>query len=137
MNVDELCTALHEPPPPLTVDLDRVLARGRRRKAVRRSGLSAAVLAVVVGAALVAAPVLDPGNGERQVETAAPPSVTAKPVDCARIDAPAWGDVIRTADIRAGRERVYWFVKITKPQLRATGSRFSLVAGWRTAAPAA
>lgn len=132
MNVDELRTALHEPPPALTVDLDLVVARGRRRKAVRRSGLSATVLAVAGAAALVAVPVLRTGNAQEQVETAAIPRVAAAPVDCARIDAPAWGDVIRTGEVRDGRERVYWFVKITKPPLLATGSRFSLVAGWRS-----
>jgi hypothetical protein len=135
MNVDELRTALHEPPPPLAVDLDRVVARGRRRRAAHHSGLAAAVLAVV---AVVTVPMAVWTNGRPDVETAARPPVpaTARPTaaaaDCARIDAPAWGDVIRTGDIRGGRERVYWFIRITKPPLRAVGSRFSLVAGWRT-----
>lgn len=135
MNVDELRTALHEPPPPLAVDLDRVVASGRRRKAARRSGLAAAVLAVV---GVIAAPVVVQHNARPDVETAAGSRVTVAPTPapapagCADIDAPPWGDVIRTGDLRGGRERVYWFVEITKPPLRAVGSRFSLIAGWRT-----
>ena len=75
MNIDELHTGLREPAPvPLAVDLDQVVARGRRRQVARRAALPVAVVAAVA-AIMIPAVVLT--SRPAQVETAGPLRTTA------------------------------------------------------------
>ena len=112
MNVDELSTALHEPASvPLAVNLDEVLARGRRRRTLRRATVSVAVLATTAAVAIPVALVGD--SGARKIETAGParttPVRTPPPVRPSTIPSSAYADVIRTGERVAGTERVFVF----------------------------
>lgn len=138
MNVDELRTALHEEPPvPLTVDLDRVLARGRRRRAARRATVPVAVLAT---AAAVAVPVVVLGdNGAGEAETSSPAATTAAPSRSSRptpaavipgaLPRTAFADVIGTGERVAGTERVFRFFP-TEPDAQLQ-TRFILGLAYR------
>lgn len=146
MNVEELRTALREPPPvPLAVDLDQVLTRGRRRRTVRRAAVPVAVLAT---AAAVAVPVvLVENNGAGQVETAGPRTTAAAPGRTTAPQAPqptvirdaipaaAYKQVIGTGEQVAGQERVFAFYP-TEPDAQVQ-ARFILGLAYRSPGGAA
>jgi hypothetical protein len=138
MNLDELRTALREPAPvPLSVSLDRVVARGRLRRAVRRATLPAVAVAT---AAAVAVPVTLLG-GEGAAPPAAPPSPATATASRAPIPGPLppasvtvpWGDVVRTGERVEGTERVFWFWRLS-PVRSPAGVTFGIAAGHLTAA---
>jgi hypothetical protein len=134
MNVDDLRTELRQPADvPLAVDVDEVVARGRRRRALRRSALPAAVAAValVVGVPVVVVGLADGGagmpaglTGRGAEPTSAPWSSrppTPGPGECpvlsgAELDThPPCGAVIRTGEATQGGERVFWFSGLDRP----------------------
>jgi hypothetical protein len=134
MNLDELRSALREPAPvPLSVSLDRVVARGRRRRAVRRAAVP---MAVVATAAAVAVPATVLG-GTADAPVAAPTAPTATPTPGTPpstapgrgIPGAAWDDLIRTGERVAGRERVFWFHPVRDAQM--PGIRFLVAFGYR------
>ena len=130
MNVDELRTGLREPAPvPLAVDLDRVVARGRRRQVARRAALPVAVVAT---AAAITIPAVISTNRPAQVETAGPLRTTAAataattppaaPTTAAptRIPAPTMPPapeaLIRTGERIAGGTRAFGFQPLPGPR---------------------
>lgn len=133
MNVDELRRTLHEPPDvPLTVSLERVVSRGRRRRLVRRAALPAAavvaVLAVGVpalvaggGAGLPAAARRTPQAEPTSAPWLIPPAEPSSAAGCPLLSGPALeqlppcGTVIRTGERTAGGERVFWFSALDRP----------------------
>lgn len=152
MNVDELRSALHEPAPvPLHVDLDRVVARGRRRRAVRRGAVPLAVVATAVAVSVPTAylgaddlprgsagsplaPATDratPTPGDRPAPSADRPAPSAGwPTATAQADPrPIWGTVTGTGYRAPGAagERAVWFVRMRNAQL--PGVDFAVVVG--------
>jgi hypothetical protein len=113
MNLDELRTALREPAPvPLSISIDRVVARGRRRRAVRRAAVP---MAVVATTAAVAVPVTLIGGDTPAFAPAPTATPTAtpsrRPLPPASVTTP-WGDVVRTGEPVQGAERIFWFWRL-------------------------
>jgi hypothetical protein len=134
MNLDEFRTALRQPAPvPLSVSVDHVVARGRRRRAVRRATVPAVVVAT---AAAVAVPTVlladDPAVSPAATASAASASPTPipGPLPPASVTAP-WGDVVATGERVQGTERVFWFWRLPTGQEPA-GVTFGIAAGHLT-----
>jgi hypothetical protein len=151
MKLDELRTALREPPPePLTVSLDAVLAAGRHRRIRRRVGVTltaaGATVAVVLGVPAVVAsrpggagPVHAPVAGPGSVGAPPPapkatgrPSADSPPPLAPRGYDPRVGALIRTGEQVQGGERVFWFERYNEPEL--PNNHLALKAGRRDTA---
>jgi hypothetical protein len=152
MNIDEFRTALREPPPaPLSVSVDKVVRRGRRRRLARRVGIAGtatvAVAAVAIGVPATISAIRGSGSGSapagqpapapqsvvsQSAKAPAPGTPTPEQSSGAEPKARPWGAVIRSGEHRTAGELIFWFQRVNEPQLPQT--TFGLMVAHRDSA---